>query len=94
MFNVRTLSIILAVIMVFGLASLAFAQGGTGTTGAGATATSTSTMGSAVATSTATNPSTLPRTGGTAAGWMLPLMSFVVLFLVAGLGLNLARRAR
>jgi hypothetical protein len=91
MFNVRTLSIILAVIMVFGLASLAFAQSGTGT-GAGA---GTATAGaSAAATSTATGPSTLPTTGGTAAGWMLPLMAFVVLFLVAGMGLNLARRAR
>ncbi len=92
MFNVRTLSIILAVIMVFGLASLAFAQSGTGTSGAAAT--STSAAGGAAATSTATTPSTLPTTGGTAAGWMLPLLSFVVLFLVAGLGLNLARRAR
>jgi hypothetical protein len=85
MLNVRTLSIILAIIMVFGLASLAFAQTGTGTATAGSMV---------AATSTARVPGTLPTTGGSATGWMLPLMAFVVLFLVAGLGLNLARRAR
>jgi hypothetical protein len=85
MHKVRTLSLILAVIMVFGLASLAFAQ----------TGTSTATATAAVATATTTAaPSTLPTTGGMTSAWMLPLLAFVVLFLVAGLGLNLARRAR
>ncbi len=95
MFNVRTLSLILAIIMVFGLASLAFAQPGLQ---AATTATTTAAAGAAAtATRAAAAPTTLPTTGGgvtATASWMLPFLAFVVLFLVAGLGLNLARRAQ
>ncbi len=91
MFNVRTVSLILAIIMVFGLVSLAFAQGGTGSSGSAGGGTAAA---GAAATSTARTPSTLPTTGGSVSNWMLPLLAFVVLFMVAGLGLNLARRAQ
>ncbi len=43
---------------------------------------------------TATGPAKLPTTGGPAVSWLLPLLTFVALFLVAGLGLNLSRKAR
>jgi hypothetical protein len=43
---------------------------------------------------TAAGPTNLPTTGGPGASWLWPLLAFVALFLVAGLGLNLARRAR
>jgi hypothetical protein len=46
------------------------------------------------AAATAAGPTNLPTTGGPGASWLLPLLAFVALFLVAGLGLNLARRAR
>ena len=42
---------------------------------------------------TSAAPGTLPTTGGTA-DWTLPFLAFIALFLVAGLGFNLVRRAR
>ncbi len=98
MFNVRTLSLILAVIMVFGVASLAFAQTATPTetptTAAAGAATMAATAAAGAAATATRAPGTLPTTGGTPTTWLLPLVAFVVLFLVAGLGMNLARRAR
>ncbi len=94
MFNVRTLSLILAVIMVFGVASLAFAQTATPTTTAAGAATTAATSAAGAAATATRAPGTLPTTGGTPTAWLLPLLAFVVLFLVAGLGMNLARRAR
>ncbi|HEX9114698.1 MAG TPA: hypothetical protein VGA61_01410 [Anaerolineae bacterium] len=43
---------------------------------------------------TAAKPATLPTTGGSDVNWLLPLLAFVVVFIGAGVGLNLVRRAR
>jgi hypothetical protein len=64
----------------------------TAATAAPAVAAAATTAPTAAA--TAAGPTKLPTTGGPGAYWLLPLLAFVALFLVAGLGLNLARRAR
>ena len=58
-----------------------------------ATATRAATAAPAATATKAAAPGTLPTTGAPA-DWTLPFLAFIALFLVAGLGLNLARRTR
>ena len=111
MFRSKTwLSVALAVVMIFVLSSLAFAQGtptqvtgtvtATATTAptAAATATTAPTLAPTTAvtsTATAVPPSALPTTGGDSSAALLPAMLGLLAIALGGmLGLRAARQPR